>query len=213
MTAIRVGPLVLVATLALAATLAAAQVSTPKPTDLGIPEAKLPVIDDNACPGKDKDQDNVLHTKLKRKASIYSSWQDTRILAGRLKIGEEIAVLAGVNIVREPDKALMTQPDPDLGLRPGDVVLGYGLRADGNTDFWGKGVRFAVYYESVVAKGSWCGFGDKTQCTVEIIENGVQEWWVKVKRKNGREGWVLASKQSGDKRWDSVNFRNLCPLD
>jgi hypothetical protein len=94
----------------------------------------------------------------------------------------------------------------------GDVVFRYGLYADGDWGFWGKGVWFTETFEEMVEKGSFCGFG-KEGCTIEITKNGFKEWWVQVKTADGLTGWVRASKLTGDKSWHNGNFAELCRLD
>jgi len=207
MLALRLSALLLLATLATAQQTSVSPAATPS-----IPEPKLPVIDDKACPGKGG---TVPQTKIVRPDEIYSSWQGKRLSVGELKSGDEVAVLAGVNLIREPDRAVVKHSGPDLAplLKPGDVVLRYGLHADGDSDFWGMGVWFTENYEQIIEKGSWCGFSDKTLCTIEITKNGVKEWWVQVKTASGLTGWVCASRVTGDKLWENRNFVQLCMLD
>ena len=59
--------------------------------------------------------------KIGRRAQVYSSWQNQRIVIGMLKAGEEVTVLAGVNVTRKPDKVSVVRPVPDLSLKPGDI--------------------------------------------------------------------------------------------
>lgn len=194
----------------LMATLAIAQqTSVSKPAKSSIPEPKLPVIDYNACPGKGRIVD---HFKISREDRMFSSWGDKRVSVGALKEGEEVTVLAGVNVIREPDRGLINRPPYGSSLKPGDLVLRYGFHADGESDFWGKGVWFTVNFEDVEEKGSFCGFG-KNQCAIVITKNGVTEWWVQVKTVNGLTGWVLAWKSAPDKNRTSDNFSQLCMLD
>ncbi|HXM22734.1 MAG TPA: hypothetical protein VN948_15865 [Terriglobales bacterium] len=183
------------------------QAPASKSATSGIPEPELPVIDYNACPGKGR---IVPRVRIRRNDRIYSSWQDKRALVGALKAGEEVTVLAGVNVIREPDRALVKQGITDSSLKLGDEVLGYGLHGDGYYDFWAKGVWFLEYFEVIAGKGDMCGFADKSQCTIVITKNGVKEWWLEVKTSNGRTGWVLARKFTGDKFLDSGNFDELC---
>lgn len=173
------------------------------------PEPKLPVIDDDACPGKDR---VVPHTKMLRDDQVYYSWEDKRVPVGTVKAGEEVIVLSGVNVIREPDRALLKRSDVAPPLKAGDVVLRYGLHPDWNSDFWGKGVWFKVYFEDIEEKGSFCGFG-KNQCTIVIIQNGVKEWWVQVKTSTDLTGWVLASNLNGDKHWINRSFAGICGAD
>jgi hypothetical protein len=110
MTAIRIGAAFLLAAFAVA------QHAAPsKPAKSSFPEPKLPVIDDNACPGKGR---IVPQVKIERDEKMYSSW-DKQALVSALKAGEEVTVLAGVNVIREPDRALVKQADPDNSLKCG----------------------------------------------------------------------------------------------
>jgi hypothetical protein len=202
MIATRAGAFLLLATFA-----AAQQTSASKPGKSKIPEPKLPVIDYSACPGKDR---IVPHVKIERDDHMYSSWEGKRVLVGKLKAGGEVTVLAGVNVVREPGRALIAQPDVDHSLNAGDVILVYGFHA-GFYDVWAKGVWFTEYYENL-GDMQRCGFRDHTMCTWEIVRRGVNEWWVQVKTGTGSTGWVLAEKTTGDKEWNDGNF-DLCNQD
>jgi hypothetical protein len=204
MSATELGTFLLLVTLA-----TAQQTSVSKPIKSSISEPKLPVIDYNACPGKGQTVD---HVKISRDDQIFSSWQDKRVSVGALKRGEEVTVLAGVNVIREPDRGLIFRTPNGSSLKPGDLVLRYGLHANGDSDFWSKGVWFTETFEEIVEKGSWCGFGEN-QCTIMITQNGMNEWWVQVKTETGLAGWVLARKPRADKNWRRENFDQLCMLD
>ena len=164
-------------------------------------EPKLPVIDNDACPGRDR---SVADYRIARSHGMYSSYREGRTLVTTLKARERVTILAGVNVIRKPDRASIRQPHDGV-LQSGDVALGYGFRANGNMDFWAKGVWFEDSLESIIDKGGECGFRDKTQCDIEIIENGIREWWVQVKTGNGAVGWVRAD--------SSDTFSNLCTYD
>ena len=80
--------------------------------------------------------------------------------------------------------------------------------------FWAKGVWFEEYYELVAERGA-CGFTagfGLGGCTVDIIDDGVSEWWVQVKTSKGITGWVLAEKVKNNRPWYG-NFEDLCRLD
>ena len=178
-----------------------------------IREPQLPVIDYDACPGKGNTVPNVEIAKDDR---IYSSLDKHKVLT-TLKAGENATVLAGANVIRQPVRALIKYVDPDdslPSLKIGDVVLGYGIRAGGNMVFWAKGVWFEEYYEMVAERGA-CGFTagfGLGGCTVDIIDDGVSEWWVQVKTSKGITGWVLAEKVKNNRPWYG-NFEDLCRLD
>jgi hypothetical protein len=78
-----------------------------------------------------------------------------------------------VNIIREPDIAVIKYvgPDDPSSFKVGDVAFGYGIEADANDVFWAKGVWFAEWDEAVAEKGH-CGFISgfgQGGCTIDII--------------------------------------------
>jgi hypothetical protein len=122
--------------------------------------------------------------------------------------------LAGVNVIREPDKGVVTHTsEDDPALKPGDNLLRYGLDSNGDWNLWTNGAWHKADAEKVVDKGTSCGFADKTECYIAITENGAREWWINVKANPGQEGWVLMEKTTQDKTWQSGTFGELCTLD
>ncbi len=197
MALVRLGAFLLIATL-----VAASQNSGPKSSKSPVAEPKLPVIDFDACgsPNPNIYSGEPVPYKLQADDRLYSSWQVSRTLVRSLARGTEVTKIGAVNIIREPDRGVITGGVDD-SLRPlvrGDEVLGYGLHSDGLISFWGKGISFTEYYENIAFKGS-CGFADKTQCHINITKLGVQEWWMQLKTSDEVTGWILGSKQSGDK--------------
>ncbi|HZR66199.1 MAG TPA: hypothetical protein VFA85_13680 [Terriglobales bacterium] len=171
---------------------------------------KLPVIDEYACPGKGNTVRNV---KIDTDDRIYPSWKGKEKSVGTLKAGDEVTVLGGANVIREPGTAIIKYvgPDDSPSLKVGDVALVYGLDADENIVFWAKGVWFGVWIEAVAEKGQ-CGFTSGfggAGCTIDIIRNGVSEWWVQVRTSTGLTGWVLAQKFNDQENWQG-NFGDLC---
>jgi hypothetical protein len=205
---VRLGGLLLLATL-----VAASQSSVPNSGKSPVPEPTLPVIDFDACgsPTPGIYSGKPLPFKLEADDRLYSSWQDGRILVRKLARGTEVTKVGAVNIVWEPDRAVITG-EVDESLRPlgrGDAVLGYGLHSDSRISFWGKGISFTEYYENIAFKGS-CGFTDNTQCRINITRRGRQEWWMQLKTGGGVTGWILGSKGSGDKVSYSPNAGYAC---
>jgi hypothetical protein len=197
MALVRLGAFLLFATL-----VAASQNSGPKSSKSSVAEPKLPVIDFDACgsPNPSTNSGKPVPYKLQADDRLYSSWQDSRKLVRGLASGTEVTQVGAVNIVREPDRGVITGnvDESRRSLVRGDEVLGYGLRSDGSISFWGKGISFTEYYENIAFKGS-CGFADKSQCHINITKPGVQEWWLQLKSSDGVTGWILGLKQSGDK--------------
>lgn len=193
--------------------LIAQEATTPKVGQSHTPKPKLPVVDDNACPGRDKMIPNV---KVSENNLIYPSWNASGKSIRALKSGEEVTVLGGVNVVREPDIAVIKYvgPDDDSSLKVGDAALSYGIEDSedgGFVVFWSKGLWFSVWIEEVAWEGE-CGFTSgfgPSGCTIDITKYGVSEWWVLVKTGSGLTGWVLAEKFNHNKNWSS-GFSDLC---
>jgi hypothetical protein len=169
----------------------------------GTREPKLPVIDYGACPGKSEPIPDV---KLVQDDLIYSLPGAGKVVA-KLSAGDKVTVLAGANVIRQPDRAVVRYfPTGDKGVWPpvkvGETVLGYGWRVDGNMAFWAKGAWFEEDIESV-AEGGMCGFKffGPGGCSIEIVKGGVIEWWVQIKTFNGAGGWVRAVTYTDDNRW------------
>ena len=106
-----------------------------------------------------------------------------------LKPGDEVTGLTGVHITRRPDRILVKQAIPDLGLKPGDVVLRYMYLGEGFANIWFNGAWH---------KGEDCTFvtekngqGCLQDCSAIVTEQGVKDWWVKIKTSDGKIGWVL----------------------
>ena len=141
---------------------------------------------------------------------MYSTWQPRRIQTGRLKAGQKIAVLGGINIARQPTRILVTKPKPDIGLQPGDVILRYQVLGEGQADIWTKGAFHEGYdlWTAIETDGSGCRAIDA--CDSKVIENGVIEQWVQIKTEGGLTGWVLDRKNTRGVFWDSGVFGQLC---
>jgi hypothetical protein len=214
MIARRLGALLSLAVLAMAQQAAISKTGGPSRS-----EPKLPVIDDKGCPDTNRRTDGLIEPiqmKLEHNGQVYSSWKAKRVSVAKLIVGEEVSVLSGVNVIREPDKVRVLQPNgPDEvpPLKAGDEVLGYGLRGDGDYVFWAKGVWFTQYYEFEGDMNGGCGFADKSECTFAISKRGIQEWWVHLKISSGVTGWVLAGKNIHNKSWSDANFGRLCLMD
>jgi hypothetical protein len=196
MALVRLGAFLIIATL-----VAASQNSGPKSSKSPVAEPKLPVIDFDACgsPNHSIYSGEPVPYKLEADDRLYSSWQDSRTFVRSLARGTEVTTVGAVNIIREPDRGIITgevdeSPQP---LHRGDEVLGYGLHSDSSISFWSKGIAFTEYDENIAFKGS-CGFADKTQCHINITKPGVQEWWKQLKTSDGVKGWILGRNQSGD---------------
>jgi hypothetical protein len=147
----------LIAILLLTSLVSGQEFSSPKIGQSNTPKPKLPVVDYNACPGKGVTVPNV---EISEDYRMYRSWQGNGKSVARLKAGEKVTVLGGVNVIREPDRAVIKYVDTYMDsslLKVGDIVFGYGIEAGGGDVFWANGLWFDVGDESVAEHGL-CGF-------------------------------------------------------
>jgi len=175
-------------------------------TNSRVSEPKLPVIEYDACPDKGR---TVSDWKIGVESTLYSSWRAPRTQAGVLK-AQNVTVLSGVNVIREPDKILVTRPFPDLNLVPGDIILRYGYFGEGVANMWAKGVWHREYDLGRTTEKDAKSGCLSDECDSRVIEEGVKEHWVQIKTGTGVMGWMLADKITHGKFWDSGNFDSLC---
>ena len=120
---------------------------------------------------------------------MYSSWQEGRTELARLKAGEEVTGLTGVHVTLRPDRILVKTAIPNLALKPGDIVLRYMYLGEGFANIWANGVWHKSEDCTFITEKS--GEGCLRDCSAVVTEEGVKEWWVKIKTSDGQVGWVL----------------------
>ena len=199
--ALKIGGLLVFANLA-----CAQQATTTKPA-----EPALPFVDERACPLA---TDAIQYVNIQHADQMYSSWREKRAVVARLLPKDRVTVLRGVNVVLEPDRAVVLQSiekkDDGVSLKVGDTLLRYGLNAAQYWEFWVNGKWFVEYENYVVEKGGSCDPENALGCTIQMVKNGDQEWWIEVKTKAGRSGWVLGRRRTETQLWTNRNFADLC---
>jgi hypothetical protein len=80
----------------------------------------LPIIDSNACPFE-----GCMFRKwvIVHDSDIFSSWKEDRKFLSKIKKGDVVDGLTGVHITYEPDRVQVLNSIPELGLKPGDIIL------------------------------------------------------------------------------------------
>lgn len=181
------------------ATLPAAQ------TDRDTSDPKLPVIEEQPCLANGR-----RNWPIESGSPIFSSWQPQHTQIGKLRAGEKVTVLGGITLTRQPDKLIVTKAKPDIGLKPGDIMLRYDIFGEGDANIWANGIWHKGYnlWTAVETDGTGCRAIDACDC--KVIENGVMERWVQVKTVTGITGWVLEFKATHGVFWDSHVFGQLC---
>lgn len=147
----------------------------------------LPVVDTNACPfeGCKFGKWTVI-----RKSVMYTTWKADRRAIGTLAKGQVVIGITGVHITREPDVIHVFEAIPELGLRPGDVVLRYMFLGEGYANIWANGRYVKAADLTFVTEKTESGCLRDCQAAVE--QDGEKEWWVEVKTSSGKVGWTKA---------------------
>ena len=164
--------------------------SSPAKVATSIAEPDLPIVSENACPFEGC---TFREWTVEKDSILDSSWQDGRKPLGELKSGERVQGLTGVHITRQPDRFLVTEPIPALGLKVGEVVLQYGEWGEGTADLWAGG-QWHKNYDWGQTENSQLVL---SEANLKLVRHGVKEWWVRVKRSDGLTGWVLADGNFG----------------
>lgn len=161
-------------------------ITKPSANSSSAAEPNLPVIDYEACPfegctfGK---------WKVVKESTVYSSWESARSEVTRLKPGDEVMGLTGVHITRRPDRILVKQAIPSLGLKPGDIVLRYMYLGEGFANTWFGGAWHKDQDTTFITEKD--GGGCLRDCAAIVTDGGAKEWWAKIKTSDGKIGWVL----------------------
>jgi len=141
---------------------------------------RLPVTKEEQWPKK--------RLKLDHSAVIYDSWKPNRRVIRRVSRGAILQGLARLNVVYEPDIIRVTRSMPRLGVAVGDTIFRYTPEGETVYDFWMKG----RWYESL--DGSFItdlqDSGCSKQCSAKVEKAGRNEWWTKVRTRDGLSGWI-----------------------
>lgn len=148
-------------------------------------EPKLPVVDENACPFEGC---TFGPWKVTKDSTLYSAWESNRKIIATLKQGQNVTAITGVHITIKPDVIRITKAVPTLSLRAGDRVLRYMYHGEGFADIWanGKWTKEADCSFVTEKNGDGCG----RDCAGIVEQEGIKEWWVKVRIESGLIGWV-----------------------
>ena len=96
----------------------------------------LPAVTKDVLPGEGW----IVGTyKLRAQAKVFNTWKAGRRQIATAVSGATFALLSGLSEVSKPDLITVTGPIPELGLNPGDKLLRFTARGEGNTDFWANG--------------------------------------------------------------------------
>jgi hypothetical protein len=189
--------------------IAAAQAPTSNSTT---PEPPLPVVDYKACPFEGCTFGRWIVSK---DVALYSTWRKGRETVTTVKKGQVVTGITGVHITYQPDRVQVSQSMPDLGLKPGDIILVYMYLGEGFADMWAKGRWLKGYDCSFITEMNAACLRD---CPANVISKGVKEWWVQVKTSDGLTGWTKVVDQfdcmdslGGDPKCDALQSPSNSP--
>jgi hypothetical protein len=126
--------------------------------------------------------------KLDHPAVIYDSWKPNRKVIRKASRGTILQGFTRLNVVYEPDIVRVTEPMARFGVAVGDTLFRYTPEGETFYDFWIKG----RWYESL--DGSFItdlqDSGCSKQCSARETRAGRNEWWTKVRTRDGLSGWI-----------------------
>jgi hypothetical protein len=179
----------LVVAVAVAGTAAASQGGDPPP---------VPYEDPGACPFEGCSYSYRQWT-TKRSTDVLSQRRTDAPVVFRLAEGEKVTALGGIVITtragrvefRSPTK--LKSPDGAFEVVPGEPLHLLTYEGEGFFHVWFKG----RLYRSVDAAAFYNGVCEvrPLACTGKIVEKSQTEWWVQLRNRDGRVGWVLETGQ------------------
>lgn len=178
-----------------------------------LPQPSMPYVDVGACPFEGCTYGDWLTQTTVKVVSQPPTWTDPQ--GGRkplftLHKGEKVTAMTGLVIFRSPGRARILQPialtafvpgfpnsEERLQANAGEVV--YLLTNHGEFFFTG-------WFKNRMVSLSTKGFKDasrtlpscETDCRGEILTRGDSEWWVQIRSRTGRIGWVKTDPAGGD---------------
>jgi hypothetical protein len=170
-------------------------------------EPTLPVITLRACPFEGCSFRKWIVLK---DVTLYSNWKDDRKPVTTVKAAEVVTGITGVHITYEPDRIEVLQPLPELGFRPGDILLRYMYRGEGFADIWTKGQWHKEFDCSFISEMD--STGCMRDCAAKVVSQGRKVWWVQVKTSRDLIGWAKSEDQfdcmdslGGNEKCDALN--------
>src|SRR5438105_4994279 len=144
----------------------------------------LPKVEFNACPGEGC---QFGKWTARQAVTVYSTWTAKRKPLAHLKPGEKVTAITGVDIVLSASHGVFDRDVPEFGAKKGDDLYSFAYCGEGAEDIWTHG-RFIKCTDP---NFSWKpGEGCQENCNGRYLELGKSEWWVRIRLKDGRTGWV-----------------------
>jgi hypothetical protein len=142
----------------------------------------LPKVDYKACPFECC---QFGEWKAEQDVRVYDRWQRKgRKELFTLHEGESVTAITGVHVTYRPGRLKILRDIPDLKLRQGDTVETYMYTGEGYVYFWSNG---RMQHDQIFTSLSCSEVGENIAC---LLDHGDKEWWVKLRTKSGRVGWV-----------------------
>ena len=145
-------------------------------------------VDKGICPGEGCSFEG--HAKVIKRTTAYGNPNTRSVPRFELSVGEEVSslksevhTLAGRFVVKRDHEKY----------RAGDVLWVYTYLGEGNFKVWNRGKM----YQENLNFSPWGGtVGERCElnnslCWGELEKELGMTWWLKVKSKDGRKGWIL----------------------
>lgn len=165
---------------------------------LAVSQSKPPAVyrDRHICPGEGCDYRGS--AVVRTPSAVFAAIGDQKALF-TLKKGEKVRIVDS-EVHTRAGRFLVNRRSGKY--RRGDVIWVYTYLGEGFFKVWYRGKM----YQEDLAFSPWGGSaGDRCQddpvnCFGELERKANMKWWVKVRAKDGRAGWVRANDQNLE--WD-----------
>ena len=152
----------------------------------------LPFVDKDACPFECCQYGDWVSIQ---EFKAYKEPKNDSTIVYVINEGEKVEALTGIVITYKVGVTKILKPiklgyipetKGSLDLKPGEILYPLHYAGEGTDLFWYKG---KTYYDGIAADEPDPD-PPPSNLSVQVISRPVSDWWVKVKNKNGKIGWI-----------------------
>ncbi|XOF32868.1 MAG: hypothetical protein ACL93V_12720 [Candidatus Electrothrix sp. YB6] len=162
-----------------------------------IDKLPIPYYDYDACPFEGcvyRGWTVMENTRVRKEKDINSN------VSFYVRKGETVTALTGVVVTLKPSKILVLNTykiDQEITVKKGDILYEYTYLGEGFSKIWFKG---KMYHDGIPINPT----------DFDILKKGESVWWIKIRNKEGKEGWTKEAEHFGNKDLFGIkNYKSL----